>query len=100
MGGFAVAPRLPRLFAGLVVAMFMIFSSSALAADPTDYAGQSHAVLPPGQYGGVGQLNIPPPNANSFDQIPLYDGLTPKFDNVTEYGPGQPLSPVQVRHRR
>jgi acyl-homoserine lactone acylase PvdQ len=33
-------------------------------------------VLPPGQYGGQS------PTANSTDQVPLYDGLTPLFDQI------------------
>lgn len=42
-----------------------------------DFAGSSHNVLPPGQEGGI----VVTPN--SHDQLALYDGLTPKLDNVT-----------------
>jgi acyl-homoserine lactone acylase PvdQ len=35
-------------------------------------------ILPPGNYGGV------PTGANSLDQLPLYDGLTPLRGNVTD----------------
>ncbi len=43
-----------------------------------DFAGDAFNVIPPGQ---SGQLFLPPPSATN--QIPLYDGLTPKFDDVT-----------------
>jgi acyl-homoserine lactone acylase PvdQ len=48
--------------------------ASAAAAD---FANPALNVLPPGQSGSI------PPNQNSRDQIPLYDGLTPLFDRVT-----------------
>lgn len=35
-------------------------------------------VLPPGNYGGL------PTNEDSLDQIPLYDGLTPLRDDITD----------------
>ena len=34
-------------------------------------------MLPPGESGS------PTPNPNTINQIPLYDGLTPLFDQVT-----------------
>ena len=40
-----------------------------------DFASESHNVLPAGN-GNFGQ-------PHSTDQIPLYDGLTPLFDQVT-----------------
>jgi acyl-homoserine lactone acylase PvdQ len=43
-----------------------------------DFAGQAFNVLPPGEGGTLF------PAANSTDQLPLYDGLTPLFDSVTE----------------
>jgi acyl-homoserine lactone acylase PvdQ len=46
------------------------------AASARDYAGQAFNVLPPGQAGST------PPRRNSTDQIPLYDGLTPKLGKV------------------
>ena len=35
-------------------------------------------VLPPGNYGGM------PPGEHSLDQLPLYDGLTPLRDEITD----------------
>ena len=35
-------------------------------------------ILPPGNFGGL------PTNADSLDQLPLYDSLTPLRDNVTK----------------
>jgi acyl-homoserine lactone acylase PvdQ len=51
-------------------------SAAATSAGP-DFAGKALNVLPPGQSGAI------PPDENSRDQIPLYDGLTPLFDRVT-----------------
>ncbi|MEX1142371.1 MAG: penicillin acylase family protein [Thermoleophilaceae bacterium] len=44
---------------------------SAAAAAPLDFGGTIRNVLPPGQSGEL------PPENDSVDQIPLYDGLTP-----------------------
>ncbi len=41
-------------------------------------ADRARYILPPGNYGGL------PTNANSLDQLPLYDGLTPLRGNVTD----------------
>jgi acyl-homoserine lactone acylase PvdQ len=49
----------------------------APSAQAADYADTARSVLAPGQAGGV------PTTANSTDQIPLYDGLTPLFNRVT-----------------
>ncbi|HXZ62334.1 MAG TPA: penicillin acylase family protein, partial [Acidimicrobiales bacterium] len=49
-------------------------TSSAPAAPATDTV---YNILPPGEYGGL------PPDANSTDQLALYDGLTPLRGNVT-----------------
>jgi acyl-homoserine lactone acylase PvdQ len=43
-----------------------------------DFAGQALNVLPPGQ---AGSFSI---TLNSLDQIPMYDGLTPKFGSVRQ----------------
>ena len=53
--------------------------STAFAQTATDHskAGEAFNVLPPGQGGTF--LFTP----NSSDQVPLYDGLTPKRANVT-----------------
>jgi Penicillin amidase len=42
-----------------------------------DFGRQTWNVLPPGQSGAV------PPDRHSTDQLPLYDALTPLFDQVT-----------------
>ena len=47
-------------------------SAPAIADDRACY------VLNPGNYGGL------PTNDDSLDQLPLYDGLTPLRDNVTD----------------
>jgi acyl-homoserine lactone acylase PvdQ len=52
-------------------------AQTAGAASAPDFAGDAWDVLPPGQAGSI------PPSTHSADQIPLYDGLTPLFDNVT-----------------
>ena len=41
-------------------------------------ADTARYILPPGNYGGL------PTTANSLDQLPLYDGLTPLRGNVTD----------------
>src|SRR5215207_4782830 len=51
--------------------------ASAQTAQDHSKAGEAYNVLPPGNAGSL------PFTANSTDQIPLYDGLTPKRDNVT-----------------
>jgi len=60
----------------------LVLAISAITAEPAwgqtaDVAGTVLNVLPPGQFGGL------PFNTHTNDQIPLYDGLTPKFDAVT-----------------
>ena len=50
---------------------------SAGGAAKADYAAVALNVLPPGQ---SGSLRFP---ANASDQIPLYDGLTPKLGNIS-----------------
>jgi acyl-homoserine lactone acylase PvdQ len=59
----------------LSLALFVLVPGSALAA--TDYGRGVYNVLPSGQYGGL------PLTSNSADQIPLYDGLTPLYDQIT-----------------
>src|ERR1700674_65620 len=64
----------------LAVAALAALAPSAYAAGPPDFAapGEAGNVLPPGEAGGV-----PPTSVHSFDQLGLYDGLTPLFDSVT-----------------
>ena len=50
-------------------------AAPAVAADAED---RSFYVLPPGSYGGI------PTDEHSLDQLPLYDGLTPLRDDVTD----------------
>jgi acyl-homoserine lactone acylase PvdQ len=62
----------------LVAALAALFSIPAAGgAAKQDYARVALNVLPPGQ---SGSLRFP---ANASDQIPLYDGLTPKLGNVS-----------------
>ena len=71
-----------RLLCGcslVLVAALAGLASTAYAADPPDFSspGEAWNVLPPGEAGGSSLT------AHSTDQIPLYDGLTPLFDQVT-----------------
>jgi len=67
-------------FALALVAMLFAVPAAPAAVYPPDYSTPNQAwnVLPPGEQG------TNPPGANSFSQIPLYDGLTVKFDTVTD----------------
>jgi acyl-homoserine lactone acylase PvdQ len=72
-----------RVVCGCALSMALVLSGPAAAAysaDPPDFSapGQAWNVLPPGESGS------PSPGANSVNQIPLYDGLTPLFDQVTD----------------
>jgi acyl-homoserine lactone acylase PvdQ len=70
-------PRASTLVAAALATFALLLASSSPAlAD--DFARDAFNVLPPGQNGFVF------PGPHSVDQIPLYDGLTPKFDNVTD----------------
>jgi acyl-homoserine lactone acylase PvdQ len=64
--------------AALAVALGGV-AATAYAAGPPDFSapGKAWNVLPPGEAGGSSLTT------NSTDQIPLYDGLTPLFDQVT-----------------
>jgi hypothetical protein len=61
----------------LVVALLLVAAVTASAASHDDFALVARDVLPPGNYGGVDF------NANSSDQVGLYEALTQKFDQVT-----------------
>ncbi len=78
---------LPMRRALAIVSAAGILSASVLAAPadaerrrphdgPTE--DRAHYILPPGNYGGL------PTTAESRDQLPLYDGLTPLRGNVTD----------------
>jgi len=59
---------------GALVASLTLASGRVAAA--TDFAGTALDILPAGEAGDV------PPTTHSTDQLPLYDGLTPKFDSI------------------
>src|SRR3954454_16496389 len=55
-----------------------IVPAAATAPAPTATGDRAFYILPPGNYGGV------PTTANSLDQLPLYDALTPPRGNVPD----------------
>ena len=61
---------------GVVVLLTAIGAQAAALRH--DYALLARDVLPPGNYGGI-KLD-----AHSSDQVKLYDGLTPLFDQVSD----------------
>jgi acyl-homoserine lactone acylase PvdQ len=61
----------------LVLFLFAVLVVPATALGATDFGRDVYNVLPAGQYGGL------PMTKHSTDQIPLYDGLTPLWDQVT-----------------
>ncbi len=63
-----------------LTAMVIAAPAASAVTYPQDYSAPDQAwnVLAPGEAGSN------PPGANSFSQIPLYDGLTPNFDTVTD----------------
>lgn len=63
-----------RLIAPVVAVLAALAAAPAALAAPGDTA---RYILPPGNYGGL------PTTANSTDQLPLYDALTPLRGNVT-----------------
>jgi acyl-homoserine lactone acylase PvdQ len=72
-----------RSLTALCAAVVLLFASAAVGASAQNRGhGQpgdvARYILPPGNYGGV------PFTENSTDQLPLYSGLTPLRDNVTD----------------
>jgi hypothetical protein len=68
---------------GLALSFMLAGCSNEQSSDPTDpqpdpIEDRAYYVLPPGNYGGL------PTSQNSLDQLPLYDGLTPLRDDVTD----------------
>ena len=63
-----------------IAALLVVVPSASAATYPQDFSAPNQAwnVLPPGAGGSV------PFGVNSFSQVPLYDGLTPNFDTVTD----------------
>src|SRR6266498_4828807 len=64
----------------LVIAALGALTPVAYADDPPDFSapGEAWNVLPPGESGSLS------PDTHSVDQLALYDGLTPLFDQVTD----------------
>jgi acyl-homoserine lactone acylase PvdQ len=63
-----------------VTSLLGALAPAVYAADPPDFSspGEAWNVLPPGESGSSS------PSPHSADQVPLYDGLTPLFDQVTD----------------
>src|SRR5690349_23636761 len=85
-----------------MVVVAVVSAPLPTAAHPNDHdrpprRDRARYILPPGNYGGL------PTNANSLDQLPLYDGLTPLRGNVTDadidshYLP-EDFNPIGVTH--
>jgi hypothetical protein len=68
------------LVAGVVLALGTLLAvpAGAHGSPPHPRGDRARYILPPGNYGGL------PTTANSLDQLPLYDALTPKRGNVTD----------------
>jgi Penicillin amidase len=68
----------------LFAAVVLLLTSVAVEAAPAQNRGHDERgdvaryILPPGNYGGL------PFTENSTDQLPLYSGLTPLRDNITD----------------
>lgn len=76
------------LVQGLLFSLFMVGCSDSSDNIPSEpevtlpevtLEDRAYYILPPGNYGG-----FPDTTDNSFDQLPLYDGLTPLRGNVTD----------------
>ena len=65
-----------KLIVAFICALLLGFSTVAGAEEEGDGHSRLFNVLPPGESGGL------PTDVHSTDQIPLYDGLTPLFDQV------------------
>ena len=72
----------------VVVVVLLAVPVAAVAKDTARY------ILPPGNFGGL------PTTANSTDQLPLYDALTPLRGNVTTGGDQPLLPPRELRSDR
>jgi hypothetical protein len=66
------------LVLGTVLSVLNAGCSSSSDESTTSQEDRAYYILPPGNYGGLVT------NDNSLDQLPLYDGLTPLRDNVTD----------------
>src|SRR5215218_3742298 len=71
--------RASKLAAVLSAALCVLWVGASLSyGDDFSSPNEAYDVDPPGQYGG-----FPPFPSWGTDQLLLYDGLTPKFDQVT-----------------
>jgi acyl-homoserine lactone acylase PvdQ len=72
--------RILAALAAALAALLAAVPAASAATYPPDYSAPNEAwnVLAPGEGGSN------PPGPNSFSQVPLYDGLTPNFDTVTD----------------
>src|SRR3954451_5828203 len=66
------------LMALVLAAVAVGTRADADTAVPSAQGDQSFYILPPGNFGGL------PTTAQSTDQLPLYDGLTPLRGNITQ----------------
>ncbi len=66
-----------RRCAGALTLALTCTAIPSTAGAATDYAPVARNIIPSGQYGAV------PPPAGADTQAKMYDGLTPKFDQVT-----------------
>jgi acyl-homoserine lactone acylase PvdQ len=76
---FHFSGKFPALLCAVSVFVLGALAPAAAGQTAQDHskAGEAFNVLPPGQSGSFSF------NVNSSDQVPLYDGLTPKRNNVT-----------------
>ena len=63
---------------GVVLAVGAFAPAATSLAAARSHGDRAYYILPPGNYGGF------PTTANSTDQLPLYDALTPLRGNVTD----------------
>lgn len=62
----------------IVLATVLAAPADAHRSPPSAGEDRARYILPPGNYGGL------PTTDESLDQLPLYDGLTPRRGNVTD----------------
>ena len=68
------------LSVAIVVVVAAVLPAAAAAGTGSGGGDTARYILPPGNYGGL------PFTDNSTDQLPLYSGLTPLRDNITNGG--------------
>lgn len=74
-------PHPGRVLLGPIIALTLAITGCSDGSDnlPRMQEDRAYYILPPGNFGG-----FPNTTENSFDQLPLYDGLTPLRENVTD----------------